>query len=323
MAALGEGTLTRVLPRLLDRADGRSPDADELIRRIDGIAGDLAATAQRRGDDAVQALTGAGLAAALDPVPRRLPAAVARLRIGPGMEPTAVDRLYGALAAIGFRPQQRVDGGTVGPGSDGAPLAFIDGDATCRLLVVGAGGPAALDLPARALAEPGDDDNDLGVFLGTPLDLIVPVLDLADPGVDDVVIDLGCGDGRVLIEAVRRFGCRARGVENDPRLVARARERVAAAGLSDRIEVVEGDATGTPVDDITIAFLFLPPDTAAALLPGLLARLPAGARVLAHEQLAVAWPVAPDRSRLLAEGHLTVAHRWTVGADAGDRTPQG
>jgi cyclopropane fatty-acyl-phospholipid synthase-like methyltransferase len=141
------------------------------------------------------------------------------------------------------------------------------------------------------------------------------VLALADPGPDDVVLDIGCGDGRILVEAVRHFGCRARGIEIDPALGAAARRRVNKAGLDDRIEIVVGDGStvdlSTAYGPATVVFLFLPPERISSLLPRVLDQLGPGGRVVAHEQLAVDHPVEPTRSRLVVEDGVTVAHLWT------------
>jgi protein-L-isoaspartate O-methyltransferase len=153
--------------------------------------------------------------------------------------------------------------------------------------------------------------TDLGPYLETPHALIGPLLDVAGVGPDDLLVDLGCGDGRIVVEAARRTGCRARGVELDRDLAERARAAVAAAGLTERVEIVHGDASGVPLADATVVVVFLPVGTVEALLPDLLARLPAGARLVAHEQERLRTAVAPDDRRpLLTAGGITVAHRW-------------
>jgi SAM-dependent methyltransferase len=153
--------------------------------------------------------------------------------------------------------------------------------------------------------------TDLGPYLETPHALIGPLLAFADVGPDDLLVDLGCGDGRIVVEAARRTGCRARGVELDRDLAERARAAVAAAGLADRVEIVHGDATGASLADATVVVVFLPVGTVEALLPDLLARMAVGARLVAHEQERLRPSSAPDERRpLLTAGGITVAHRW-------------
>jgi hypothetical protein len=153
--------------------------------------------------------------------------------------------------------------------------------------------------------------TDLGPYLETPHALLGPLLAFADVGPNDLLVDLGCGDGRIVVEAARRTGCRARGVELDRDLADRARAAVTAAGLTDRVEIVHGDAAGLSLADATVVVVFLPVGTVEALLPDLLARMVVGARLVAHEQERLRPSLAPDERRpLLTAGGITVAHRW-------------
>ena len=68
-------------------------------------------------------------------------------------------------------------------------------------------------------------EDSLGPFLATPDSLIDPLLELAQVGPDDHVVDIGCGDGRLVVEAAARLGCRAVGIERSPELVDSARAR--------------------------------------------------------------------------------------------------
>ena len=198
--------------------------------------------------------------------------------------------------------------------------------------------PVRLGLEAltRARAQ-GETDQprggDLGIFLGTPHALIHPLLRFAglrpteessstngDRRSAPLVIDLGCGDGRVLIEAARHFGCLARGYETDADLAVRARRAAVKAGVADRVQIVEADAATAELSDADVVFAFLPPEAFAAVLRPTLSRLPAGAVVVGHEQLACRFPVAPDRSELLVahspnrstDAGITVANLWVV-----------
>ena len=152
--------------------------------------------------------------------------------------------------------------------------------------------------------------GDLGPFLGTPTGMIEAVLALADPAADDVLLDIGCGDGRVLIEAATRFGCRARGVERDVALAAIARAAVAQAGLEGVVEIVEGDANDLDIGDATIVFAFLPSENVGKMLSNLHAALPPGGRFIAHEQVGFPWPIEPDQSELILAEGVTIASRW-------------
>jgi len=118
----------------------------------------------------------------------------------------------------------------------------------------------AADAPARPSQEPAPDV------------VIDRMLDLMRLGPNDVLADLGCGDGRILIQAVRRSGCRAIGVEIDPEMADRARQAVAIAGLSDRIEILTCDVLDFDPEayGVTAITAYLYPELLAKLTPKLL-----------------------------------------------------
>lgn len=154
----------------------------------------------------------------------------------------------------------------------------------------------------------------LGPFLSTPSDLIPELLDLAQVDEHDTIADLGCGDARILIDAARQTGCSAIGIESDPGLVAAAIERSAAAGVSDRVQIIQGDASTADLSQATAVFVFLPADATVRLVEQLLHRLAPGTRIIAHEQHPLPRPVAGATSTALIKGQgVTVAHRWIVG----------
>jgi hypothetical protein len=150
---------------------------------------------------------------------------------------------------------------------------------------------------------------DLGPFLPTPVGVIDVLLDLAEVGPDDTLVDLGCGDGRVLVRAAVSRGCRAIGVDHDAGLVRRAREAAAAVGVGDRVQVELGDVAGFDPAGATVAVLFLAAEALPATVAALRGRLGVGGRIVAHEQAPL--PLSADRSvPVLTRAGITVAHRW-------------
>ena len=150
-------------------------------------------------------------------------------------------------------------------------------------------------------------------FLGTPESLWHPLFELANLGPDDVFVDVGCGDGRVAIEATRRFGCRSIGIEYHSNIADRARARVRHSGLEEKISIVEGDATKVNLDAASVMFVFLPMSSFMILLPKILKQVNPGARIIAHELR----PLDPDfkpqpkqSTPVFGEDAMTVAHVW-------------
>jgi hypothetical protein len=155
------------------------------------------------------------------------------------------------------------------------------------------------------------DDRPAGPFLGTPLGLVTPLLEPFDLGPESMIVDVGSGDGRVLIRATQVFGCRGRGIELDGELVELSRAHVAKAGLADRITIEESDLRDSSVDDADLVFAFLPGSAASSVIPEIQPRLALGASLVAHEQERIDWVVPPDSSRLVvSDSGITVAHVW-------------
>lgn len=150
----------------------------------------------------------------------------------------------------------------------------------------------------------------LGPILGTPVDLLDQLFAFAEVSTDDHVVDLGCGDGRVVAHAAALLGCDATGVELDGRLANLARDRVENENLSDKVTIIEADARSVDLSDATIAFLFIPSESVASVVQDIRNRGFSGT-IVSHEQRFVASTPSPVESKLLlGENSLTVAHRW-------------
>lgn len=173
--------------------------------------------------------------------------------------------------------------------------------------------------PVRHLAERlgvrRRDEASLGPFLTTPDSLLPALVDFAGVARSDRLVDLGCGDGRIVVSAAEQIGCRAVGVESDDALVRRATARSSASPASDLIEIVHGDARLVDLSEVTVVFVFLPVAVIGGLVTTLIAGLPAGARIVVHEQSELPGDIEPRPSRselLVARDAVTVAHLWVA-----------
>jgi ribosomal protein L11 methylase PrmA len=97
-----------------------------------------------------------------------------------------------------------------------------------------------------------------------------------------VVYDLGCGDGRIVIEAARRYGARGVCVDIDPQRIAEARANAAAAGVAERISFRQEDLLQTEIAGASIVTLFLSLDMNLRLRPRLERELAPGTRIVSH-----------------------------------------
>jgi SAM-dependent methyltransferase len=116
----------------------------------------------------------------------------------------------------------------------------------------------------------------------TAMDVVQTMLELGAIGREDVVADLGCGDGRIVIEAVRRYGASGVCVDIDPERIAEARTNAQAAGVAERIRFLNQDLFATELRGVTVVMLFLSPQLNLALRPKLRRELGPGARVVSH-----------------------------------------
>jgi SAM-dependent methyltransferase len=176
------------------------------------------------------------------------------------------------------------------------------------LLAVGCA-PQAGDSPFLVTAPRPDGE---APFLVTPLEVIDHMLGLARVGPDDVVYDLGSGDGRIVISAVKDFGARqAVGIEIDGTLVAKSRHNAQQAGVADRVTFVEQDFFQSDFSSATVVTLYLTRDVNLQLRPKLLAELRPGTRVVSFNFDMGDWrPYA--WIRVEANGRALPVYLWVV-----------
>ena len=169
-------------------------------------------------------------------------------------------------------------------------------------------------------------------FIVTPDNAVLKMLDLAQVSSSDQVLDLGSGDGRIVITAALRYGASANGVEVDPTLVERARSNALKAGVASRTLFEVRDLFATDLSRATVITMYLLPDVNIQLRPALLQLRP-GTRLVSHDwdmgdwqadQLAVV--DAPDKTiGMLKKAKLML---WVVpanlnGVHRGQIEPQG
>jgi len=137
---------------------------------------------------------------------------------------------------------------------------------------------------------------------------VTGMLRLAGTGPEDVVYDLGCGDGRIVIAAVREFGARGVGVEIDPAPLRMALYQARRAGVEARVRFVRGDLFDADIGEATVVTLFLFESLNRRLLPKLLKELKPGTRIVAHRYgFGDAWP--PEKT---VQAGASTLYLWTV-----------
>jgi predicted RNA methylase len=108
------------------------------------------------------------------------------------------------------------------------------------------------------------------------------MLKLAKVTKNDVVYDLGCGDGRIVITAAKKYGATGTGVDINPQRIKEANKNAAEALVTDKVKFVEGDLFETDFSKATVVTLYLLPAVNLRLRPILLSQLKPGTRIVSH-----------------------------------------
>jgi len=143
--------------------------------------------------------------------------------------------------------------------------------------------PAALIGSARA--QPQDEiARQLDVpYVPTPMTVVDAMLDLAKVTKSDVVYDLGCGDGRIVVRAATRFGCRGVGVDLNPERVKEAKANAIRANVAELARFEVGDVFDFDFSGATVVTMYLLPSVNLKLRPRLQKELKPGTRLVSHD----------------------------------------
>ncbi|WP_164007210.1 SAM-dependent methyltransferase [Pyxidicoccus trucidator] len=145
-------------------------------------------------------------------------------------------------------------------------------------------------------------------YVPTPEEAVTGMLKLAEVKPGDVVYDLGSGDGRIVISAVREHGAsRAVGVDINPERITEANENARRAKVEDQVEFRQGDLFDADISDATVVTLYLLPSVNERLKPKLLSELKPGTRIVSHGFDMGDWK--PDKE--IQEGGRTL-YLWVV-----------
>ena len=146
-------------------------------------------------------------------------------------------------------------------------------------LVVAAPAVAGQQAPAQAPLRSPDV-----IFVPTPQEVVNAMLKVAKVGKTDIVYDLGSGDGRIPITAVKDFGAvRATGIDIDPQRIKEANANLAKSGITgDRVRFLNQDLFTTDISDATVVTLYLLPSLNLKLIPKFEKELKPGTRIVSH-----------------------------------------
>ena len=189
-------------------------------------------------------------------------------------------------------------------------LSVLVATALCSLLVAVAAAAIFVVVTAGSGRQLSAQSGSIAPFVPTPPDVVVRMLELAGVTPRDVVYDLGCGDGRIVIEAAARFGARGVGVDIDPVRIAESVANAELAGVSHLVRFVEQDVMTVDVSEATVVALYLFASSNERLLPRLTAQLRPAARVVSHEFSLGVWPPHVVERFVDQSGTRRVLYLW-------------
>lgn len=144
-------------------------------------------------------------------------------------------------------------------------------------------------------------------YVPTPPEVVEQMLKMANVTKDDYVIDMGCGDGRIVIMAAEKFGARGMGIDINPERISEARENAKKAGVTDRVEFKQADLFKTDISKATVVTMYLLSSVNLRIRDKLLTELKPGTRLVSHAFDMGEWK--PERT---AEVGYRRVYFWTV-----------
>jgi SAM-dependent methyltransferase len=167
----------------------------------------------------------------------------------------------------------------------------------------------ALLLLAAPLAAQWEDGPGDVPYVPTPPEIVEAMLKLGNVHAGDMLYDLGCGDGRIVIMAAKKFGARGTGIDINPERIKEANENAKAAGVTDRVRFIEKNLFDADIHEATVMTLYLLPDVNMRLRPKLWKELKPGTRIVSHSFNMGDW--RPEKEVQINGRHL---YFWTVPA---------
>jgi ubiquinone/menaquinone biosynthesis C-methylase UbiE len=149
-------------------------------------------------------------------------------------------------------------------------------------------------------------------FVPTPQPVVEEMLRLAEPKEGEILYDLGCGDGRIVITAAKKYKVKGIGVDIDPQRIKESNENAAKAAVADRVKFLEKNLFEMNFSDADVLCMYLLTSVNARLKPKILADMKPGARVVSHAFDLGDWK--PDKTVHVAQSDNRTVYFWIVPA---------
>jgi SAM-dependent methyltransferase len=181
------------------------------------------------------------------------------------------------------------------------------------LAIVALAAPAQVFAAAATTTDAGPvaEQPELVVpYVPTAPEVVDKMLQMAKVGKQDLVYDLGCGDGRIVIAAAKKYGARGVGVDLDPKRIEEAESNLKEAGpeVATRVRFITGDLFQVDISKATVVTLYLLPEINLMVRPKLWKELAVGTRIVSHDyHMGDDWP--PEQTVQVGG---KVVYSWTI-----------
>jgi cyclopropane fatty-acyl-phospholipid synthase-like methyltransferase len=152
----------------------------------------------------------------------------------------------------------------------------------------------------------------LAPYVATPQDVVDRMLALGKVTKADTVYDLGCGDGRIVITAAKKYGAHGVGVDIDPKRIAEAEANAKAAGVDQLVQFKVQDAREVDLSPASVVTLYLLSAANLKLRAKLTHELKPGARIVSHQFTMGDWPPEKTETFTDEKGMTRSIHLWTA-----------
>jgi SAM-dependent methyltransferase len=151
-------------------------------------------------------------------------------------------------------------------------------------------------------------------YVSTPYPVVEEMFRIAEVSKDDILYDLGCGDGRIVITAAKKFGCRGVGVDLDPQRIKESRENAIRENVENKVTFIQKDLFEAEISEATVVTLYLLSSVNLKLRPKLLQDLKPGTRIVSHDFSMGEWE-ADEEKEVFVNEDRHVIYFWIVPAD--------
>jgi cyclopropane fatty-acyl-phospholipid synthase-like methyltransferase len=154
------------------------------------------------------------------------------------------------------------------------------------------------------------EQESLAPYVPTPQDVVEKMLEMAQVTAKDTIFDLGCGDGRIVVTAAKKYGAHGVGVDIDPQRIKESQENAKRAGVENLVRFLQQDALTVDVSGATVVTLYLLPDSNRRLRANLTRQLKPGSRIVSHAFDMDDWEPVKTEQFLDSGGMTRTLYLW-------------